>query len=210
MTDARHFFTELDTHICGQVKFGDGSITKIEGRGNIILVCKSGEHRTLTGVYYILQLKTIILSIGQLDENDCRVTIHHGMLRIFDQADRLLAKVNRSVLRLYYLELHIEQSICLMARTSEEAWLCHARFRHLNFGSLWKLAARNMVCGLPLLDQVDQVCDGCLVGKQRRTSLPVQVQRRASSILDLVHSDLCGPVSPATPQRQEVFPTTSR
>jgi hypothetical protein len=205
MTDARHFFTELDTHIFGQVKFGDGSITKIEGRGNIILVCKSGEHRTLTGVYYILQLKTIILSISQLDENDCRITIHHGMLQIFDQADHLLAKVSRSVLRLYYLELHIGQSIYLVARTSEEAWLWHARFRHLNFGSLRKLAAQNMVRGLPLLDQVDQVCDGCLVGKQRRASFPAQVQQRASSILDLIHGDLCGPVSPATPSGKRYF-----
>jgi hypothetical protein len=41
-------------------------------------------------------LKTSILSIGQLDENDCRVTIHRGVLQIFDQANRLLAKVNRS------------------------------------------------------------------------------------------------------------------
>jgi hypothetical protein len=53
MTGARHFFTELDTHICGQVKFGDGSVTKIEGRGNIVIVCMSGEHCTLIGVYYI-------------------------------------------------------------------------------------------------------------------------------------------------------------
>jgi hypothetical protein len=126
MTDARHFFIELNTHICGQVKFGDGSVTKIEGRGNIVLVCKSGEHRTLTRVYYIPQLKTSILSIGQLDENDCRVTIHRGMLWIFDQADRLLAKVNHSVSRLYYLELHVGQLICLTVRTSEEACLWHA------------------------------------------------------------------------------------
>jgi hypothetical protein len=141
MIGAKHFFTEPDTQIYGQVKFGDGSVTKIEGRGNIILICKSGEHHTLTGVYYIPRLKTSIISIGQLDGTDFRVTIHLSVLRIFDQDDRLLARVNRSASRLYYLELHVGQPVCLAAWTSEEAWRWHAQFGHLNIGSLRKLAA---------------------------------------------------------------------
>jgi hypothetical protein len=31
MTGAKHLFIELDTQIYGQVKFGDASVTKIEG-----------------------------------------------------------------------------------------------------------------------------------------------------------------------------------
>jgi hypothetical protein len=56
MTGTNDFFTELDTQICGQVKFGDDSVTKIEGWGSILLTCKSGKHRTLTGVYTISRL----------------------------------------------------------------------------------------------------------------------------------------------------------
>jgi hypothetical protein len=113
MIGAKHLFIELDTQIYGQVKFGDASVTKIEGWGNIIIVYNSRDHHTLTGAYYILRLKTSILSISQLDENGCRISIHHGVLRIFDQADRLLAKVNRLASRLYYLELQVGQPICL-------------------------------------------------------------------------------------------------
>jgi hypothetical protein len=113
MTDTKHYFTELDTMICDQVKFGDGSVMKIGGRGNIVLVYKSGEHRTLTRVYYIPWLNASILSIDQLDETDCRVTIHRGVMRIFDHDDRLLAKVNCSMSWLYYLELHVGQPVCL-------------------------------------------------------------------------------------------------
>jgi hypothetical protein len=53
MTESKDIFTELDTHVIGTVKFGDGSITKIEGKGSTLLTCKNGVHRTLTGVYYI-------------------------------------------------------------------------------------------------------------------------------------------------------------
>jgi hypothetical protein len=53
MSGSHHFFSELDTQICGQVKFGDGSVTKIEGRRTIILACENGKHHALTGLYYI-------------------------------------------------------------------------------------------------------------------------------------------------------------
>jgi hypothetical protein len=102
MTGSREIFAELDLQICGTVKLGDGSITQIEGRGNIILTCKNGGHRTLTGVYYIPLLKASIISLGQLDETGCRVDINHYVLWIYDQRD-LLAKVQRDASRLYYL-----------------------------------------------------------------------------------------------------------
>jgi hypothetical protein len=39
MTGARDIFIELDLQIWGMVKFGDDSVTKIEGQGSIILAC---------------------------------------------------------------------------------------------------------------------------------------------------------------------------
>jgi hypothetical protein len=86
-------FSELDSDICGTVRFDDGSIIEIEGRGTILFTCKSGEHRALTGVYYIPRLTTNILSLGQMDEAGCRVDINVGLLRIFDQRQKLLVKV---------------------------------------------------------------------------------------------------------------------
>jgi hypothetical protein len=64
---------------------------------------------------------------------------------------------------------------------------------------------QNMVCGLPMVDQVDQVYDGCLVGKQGRDLFPTQAHHCASSILNLVHGYLCGPVTPVTPDEKWYF-----
>jgi hypothetical protein len=198
MTIIKHFFAELNLQICGIVRFGDESVTKIEGRRTIIFTYKNGDHRALTRVYYIPHLKMSIISIGQLDETECRVGINAVVMRIFDQSQHLLTKVHRSAPHLYFIELQVGHPMCLAARTSEAAWLWHAHFGHLNFGSLQKLATQDMVRGLPLLEQVDQVCDGCLVGKQRRTPFPAQAQRRADSVLELVHGDLCCPITPTS------------
>ncbi|GKV53225.1 hypothetical protein SLEP1_g59761, partial [Rubroshorea leprosula] len=46
-----------------------------------------------------------------------------------------------------------------------------------------------MVKGLPSVNQPDQLCEGCLLGKQSRKSFPKQSQSRAMRPLQLVHTD---------------------
>ncbi|KAM0826515.1 hypothetical protein ACQ4PT_068834 [Festuca glaucescens] len=141
MTGRREFFAELDSDVRGSVKFGDASAVEIKGVGSVIFAAKTGEHRLLTGVYYIPALRNSIISLGQLDENGSRVLIESGVLRIWDRHRRLLAKL----------------------------------------------------------------CDVCVLTKQRRLPFPQQASFRAKEKLELVHGDLCGPVTPATPGGRRYF-----
>jgi hypothetical protein len=50
-----------------------------------------------------------------------------------------------------------------------------------------------------------QICDPCLAGKHRYTSFPEQAHRCASGILNLVHGDLCDPISPTTSSGNKYF-----
>ena len=68
MTGRREFFSDLDTGMKGSIKFGDISTVEIKGVSSIIFKAKTGEHRLLTGVYYIPALRNSIINIGQLDE----------------------------------------------------------------------------------------------------------------------------------------------
>ena len=78
------------------MKFGDGSRVEIQGHSTIIFRCQNGEHHALRDVYYIPQLRSSIISIGQLDERGSEVLIKDRVLRIRDREQRLLAKVKRS------------------------------------------------------------------------------------------------------------------
>jgi transposase InsO family protein len=62
-----------------------------------------------------------------------------------------------------------------------------------------------MVCGLPEIGHADQLCDACLAGKQRRAPFPQATKFRATERLELVHADLCGPISPAMPGGKRYF-----
>ncbi|GKA10686.1 retrovirus-related pol polyprotein from transposon TNT 1-94 [Tanacetum coccineum] len=72
------------------------------------------------------------------------------------------------------------------------------RLGHLNYTMLKKLQSKEMVQGLPLLENVSEVCKDCLVGKHHREPFPSKSTWRASQVLELIHADLCGPISPAS------------
>uniref|UniRef100_A0ACD5UHC9 Uncharacterized protein n=1 Tax=Avena sativa TaxID=4498 RepID=A0ACD5UHC9_AVESA len=205
MTGQREFFAELDSDVRGSVKFGDASTVEIQGIGSVIFAAKTGEHRMLTGVYYIPAPRNSIISLGQLDESGSRVLIEHGILRIWDRHRRLLAKVTRGANRLYVLDVQVAQPLCLAARRDDEAWQWHERFGHLHFEALKRLSSKEMVRGLPCLEHVEQFCDVCVVTKQRRLPFPQQASFRAKEKLELMHGDLCGPVTPATPGGRRYF-----
>jgi len=125
------------------------------------------------------------------------VLIDGGVLRIRDHERKLLAKVERGRNRLYTLALHIARPVCLAARCDDAAWRWHARFGHLSFDALARMARQGMVRGLPLIEHAGELCDSCLAGKQRRLPFPKKASYRAGDTLELVHGDLCGPITPA-------------
>jgi hypothetical protein len=101
MTGARAAFSNLDTSVSSTMKFGDGSIMRIEGCGTILFACKNGEHRTCGNVYFIPCLTTNIISYGQLDEVGYQILVHDSTMCVRDEPARLLAKIPHSLGRLY-------------------------------------------------------------------------------------------------------------
>jgi hypothetical protein len=149
-------------------------------------------------VYYLPRLTANIFSLGQLDERGYQILVEDGVMRVREEERRLLAKVNRNASRLYVLDVDIALPVWLAAR-GEEAWIWHARLGHLNFDTLRKMGCNGLIRGMPLLSQVEQICEACLAGKHRRTPFPRQAQRRSTEVLQLLHGDIYGPITPPTP-----------
>jgi hypothetical protein len=81
-----------------------------------------------------------------------------------------------------------------VAKSSNEgATLWHQRLDNLNMARLKKL--ENMVNGTNLKEvSLHHVCEACIEGKHQRTSFLKDEARRASKLLELVHSNVCGPM----------------
>ena len=86
------------------------------------------------------------------------------------------------------------QPQCALAHSSsnELCELWHRRMAHLHHPALRLL--RSMVTGLPEFStEQEDVCRGCALGKYTKTAFPSS-DTRAAGVLDLIHSDICGPM----------------
>lgn len=114
-------------------------------------------------------------------------------------------KVRRSQNRLYMVSLETCEPLCMLSSMADPAWLWHARLGHVNFQSLKLMFEKAMVVGLPKIDHPSQLCDGCLIAKQTRFPFPGEAVYRAKERLELVHADLCGPITPSTAAGNKYF-----
>ena len=74
--------------------------------------------------------------------------------------------------------------------------LWHRRFAHLNHGDVRKLINTQLVKGIEVKskDSPDPICEPCIAGKQRRSDVSRVATHCASGLLQLVHSDVHGPL----------------
>ncbi|KAD4982647.1 hypothetical protein E3N88_19318 [Mikania micrantha] len=198
MTGNRSFFIELNERITGRVKFGDNSCVEIHGKGSIIFEGRNGEQRVMTDVYYIPDLRTNIISLGQTSENGCETRIKDDYLILLDNSGKLLMRVPRTKNRLYKVQLKPGSPECLQVKLEDNGWKWHARLGHINFETMKLMAHKRMTAGLPTIAHPNRFCDSCLIGKQTRTTFPKATLYRANKTLELVYGDLCGPISPPT------------
>ena len=76
----------------------------------------------------------------------------------------------------------------------EQSWLWHLRYVYLHFGGLDLLQKKQMVKGLLSIEQPSSSCESCILGKHYREKFISGVSNRAKEPLELVHTDLCGPM----------------
>jgi len=166
MIGSRAALTHLNEGVRGTVRFGDGSSIEIRGLGSMVIQGRRQEHKVLTDIYYIPQLKSSIVSLGQLEEKGYEVSLKNGRCSVTDKGgNTLLISAPRTANRLYTHKFSQTSPVCLLTNLDDEAWIWHARFGHLNFRSLRELGRRDMVSGMPVVDRVEQVCDSCVLGK---------------------------------------------
>ncbi|MCO5560599.1 hypothetical protein L7F22_014215 [Adiantum nelumboides] len=83
----------------------------------------------------------------------------------------------------------------LSAITGDVGVLWHYRYGHLHADAFQRAFTQQLVDGMPDVRHPDGRCVPCIRGKQHREAFPKKASRRAAQALELVHTDLCGPMS---------------
>lgn len=83
--------------------------------GSIVMQNRNKGHKVLTEVYYIPELKSNIVSLGQLEEKGFKYVGENGRLCVYDQEHTLLISAPRVGNRLYLAKFGLVPPICLLA-----------------------------------------------------------------------------------------------
>lgn len=106
------------------------------------------------------------------------------------------------------LDIGIAHHVCLATRGEEEAWVWHAQFSHLHFAMLREMDRYGLVRGMPLLTQVEQVCEALkrasLVNIVAHQSLNVHWGKRQRCCSCSI-ATFCNSVSPSMPSGNRYF-----
>lgn len=133
MCGDKEAFSDLDESFRSSVKFGDKSMVYVMGKGKVTVQTKGNSTHTIANVLFVPELKTNLLSVGQLQEKGYEISIKDGVCQIQDAKLGLIAQVNMMANRMFPLYLHNTTQSCLSVQLKDGAWLWHFRYGHLNF-----------------------------------------------------------------------------
>ncbi|KAI5325793.1 hypothetical protein L3X38_034867 [Prunus dulcis] len=200
MTSHESLLVNVDKSVKSKVKMGTGDLVQSIGKGTLAIEMK-GVTRYIKEVMIVPGLDENLLSVGQMIEHGHWLVFGDNAVDIYGdrQLEDCIARVPMKGNKCFPLNLdYVNPPMANKATVGETSWLWHRRFGHLNYISLKLLQERDMVQALPNLQEHEKVCSGCAVSKNHRSSFDKEGAWRASQPLELIHSDICGPMQTIT------------
>nr|KYP33374.1 Retrovirus-related Pol polyprotein from transposon TNT 1-94 [Cajanus cajan] len=208
MCGKKEYFSDLDETYKDSVKLGNNSSMTVVGKGNVRLRM-NGTTYIVIDVIFVPDLRNNLLSIGQLQEKGLSILFQHGKCKVFHLENGLVIETKISANRMYLLHVSSPpaKSTCFHSVTKDKMHLWHCRYGHLSFQGLNTLYQQYMVYGLPMMKAPTNLCQDCLIGKQSRDSFPKKSNWRATQVLQLIHADICGPITPISNSKKRYLLT---
>uniref|UniRef100_A0A383VEJ4 Integrase catalytic domain-containing protein n=1 Tax=Tetradesmus obliquus TaxID=3088 RepID=A0A383VEJ4_TETOB len=203
-----------------EITLGDGSTVNFTlkdlCKGDVTLIDTPGNRKTvLRNVHYVPGFTANLLSFSAIAKAGAYIqsSPYSSQLHIFQDDDLIITAEEHPAtgIPFFHRRIAASKSISFAAAASKvtaETW--HNRFGHLGYDNMAKLVAEDMVKGINLTPEdfaaADSACDACAVGKFTRGPFRTSANK-TSSPLQLLHSDICGPIRIPSPGKARFFIT---
>ena len=189
VTPKKELFSSYTPGNFGTLKMGNNHEVEVIGIGTVCLESNNGSKLVLNNVKHAPDVRLNLISVGYLDDEGYVNTLGVGQWKL----TRGLMVVARGdkLSNLYVFQGSMSRdSVNLVENdTSSELW--HRRLSHMSEKGIDSLAKKNLLSGVKQAKL--KKCVHCLAGKQKRVSFQSHPPSRKLDLLELVHSDLCGP-----------------
>ena len=182
------------------VSLGDGRTVEAVGVGTVYLnmtfKVSDSKHAVLTRVLYVPKLACNLFSVRAAVSRGNVVQFGRSRCWIRDGRRKLLG-MGSLVGSLYELDCTpaSKQQACIVSDHQTQLNLWHQRYGHLNEHQLKEIGRGELVTGasIPYTSTLS-FCEACVKGKMFRKPFKPMGEIRSTRKLELVHSDVCGPM----------------
>lgn len=201
MSSNRDWFSDL-VPVKVQVSVADDRVVMATGKGTVMFyVMSNGKNQLveLSDTLYVPSLQGNLFSVSRATGKGFQVEFHDNQCLVKKNNQEILraCKVNN----LYRIDVLTETARYANGTTSEmDLW--HCRLGHINDMYMKSLLKSQK---LKFSDSELSFCEACCFGKMSRQKFPKNSEIRSNQVLDLLHSDLCGPMSIESKGRQLYF-----
>ncbi|KAG6456369.1 hypothetical protein O3G_MSEX009690 [Manduca sexta] len=167
-------------------------------------ICKDEHLIQVRNVLFIPEVSANLLSVSQLTKNGCKVEFTDGGCNIFN-ANKILIATARLSNNMYKLNTVTGNAYTASCESKADISIWHKRMGHLNIADIKRL--ESCADGISITNKdMDTVCVPCCEAKQTRLPFP-HSGSRANALLEIVHTDLCGPMETPSAGGKKYFIT---
>lgn len=202
MCSKKEVFDTLDeNNDFGNLKLASKShTTQIVGNGIVKIDIDDKNSVKLPDTLFVPDLSANLLSISKITEKGHSVIFHKDNAIIKNPVGDVVMKAQKSD-GLYVVNAQpMDKSSCLKSEScrnvsEEKLGIWHRRMGHMNEHDLKESLKRESVLGLDFAasESLDD-CEICIRGKFSRPPFPSREDRRTTTPLEIIHSDVCGPM----------------
>ena len=188
-------FIRLNTNIKVPIQVGNGAVLMSKGKRDIEVMTKKGA-RIIRDVFLVPSLGKNLLSVPQMVMNGYGVNFKKHSCIIHDSRGRKIGEIQMEN-KIFHLKWPTKDECAMVAKT-DIADLWHQRLGHTCYSNLNKMQSKRMVVGLPKFRTYAKRCESCILSKHSCNAFPKESESRAKGRLELIHSDVCGPMQNAS------------
>ncbi|CAM6100214.1 unnamed protein product [Calypogeia fissa] len=173
-------------------------------------------NKLVNHVLYVPSITRNLLSVGKFTDQGHNVVFTSRHCYVMDTSDpgKIFLKGSRDPSNLLYkldsmddldgrfnpplYECHKAETVIAHCNDSDVINLWHKRIGHINYKRLHQMTTKELVNGVPKLAQLHSVCESCIMGKMPKQRRPKSSTHQATRPLQLIHTDVCGPMPVAS------------
>lgn len=202
MTSRKDWFEELKPLDCDvKVTVADGTKISVDGVGEIAINNTISNVNKITDVMYVPKLKSNLISVKKAVEKGFSILFDKSGCNFFDSStfsftgDSVVSASSSG--GLYTLDCTVNEPLTTAYDVHSDC-LSPYQLWHKRLGHLCRIGMNQLKdsqVGVEFRDINKNPCIACVEGKQSRKPFKKIEYKKATTILELIHSDLCGPMS---------------